>query len=64
MEEVIYMILARKIYDDYNGYPTRNDFKPNKATLKVIDGRKDRCTGRECRDDNGFWFYPNGGPML
>ena len=57
------MILARKTYDDYNGYPSRADFKPNKVTLKVVDGRKDR-NGRDYRDDNGFWLYPSGGPMV
>jgi hypothetical protein len=57
-EEVIHMILARKTYDGYTGYQTRADIKPNKVTLKVVDGRKDKRVGRNYQDDNGFWFYP------
>lgn len=52
------MILARKTYDGYTGYQTRADIKPNKVTLKVVDGRKDKRVGRNYQDDNGFWFYP------
>ena len=57
-EEVIHMILARKTYDGYTGYQTRADIKPNKVTLKVVDGRKTSASAVIYQDDNGFWFYP------
>lgn len=58
------MILARKTYYNFDEYPVKEDFKPNKITFKVIDGRKDKTAGCDYLNENRFYFYNNGGPMI